>query len=284
MPATALPRSRRAIVTRPARDAAQWVNDLQARGVAAVALPLIAIGPATQPALQAALAEARADPARWRALMFVSGNAVHYFFAPDAGGAPGPSASALAAGRTTRAWAPGPGTRQALLDAGIAAGAIDSPAPDAAQFDSEALWQQVQHQIRAGDRVLIVRGTTPEAAAGPAAAAGRGRDWLARQIEAAGGQVDFVAVYERGAPRLDAQQLALARQAAGDGSIWLLSSSEAIAHLSAAVPGQDWRHACALCTHPRIAQAARALGFGAVNECRPAFGDVVASIESLHEL
>ncbi len=283
MPATTLPR-RRAIVTRPARDAAQWVADLQARGVAAVALPLIAIGPATQPALQAALAEARADPARWRALMFVSGNAVHYFFAPEAGAPPGPSASALAAGRTTRAWAPGSGTRQALLDVGIAAGAIDSPAPDAAQFDSEALWQQVQHQIRAGDRVLIVRGTTPEAAASPAAAAGRGRDWLARQIEAAGGQVDFVAVYERGAPRLDAQQLALARQAAGDGSIWLLSSSEAIAHLSAAVPGQDWRHACALCTHPRIAQAARALGFGTVNECRPAFGDVVASIESLHEL
>lgn len=277
MPA-ALPR--RAIVTRPARDAAQWVADLQQRGVPAVALPLIAIGPATQPALQAALQQARADLGRWRALMFVSGNAVHYFFASESAAALDPPAlSAI----KTRAWAPGPGTRQALRDAGVAAAAIDSPAPDAAQFDSEALWQQVQAQVRPGDRVLIVRGTTPEAAAGPGAAGGRGRDWLARQIEAAGGQVDFVAVYERGAPRLDAAQLALARQAAHDGSVWLLSSSEAIAHLSAAVPGQDWQRAHALCTHPRIAEAARTLGFGVVNECRPALSDVVASIESLHE-
>ncbi len=272
--------ARRAIVTRPARDAAQWVADLQQRGVPAVALPLIAIGPATQPALQAALQQARADLGRWRALMFVSGNAVHYFFGSESAGAPvSPAPNAI----QFRAWSPGPGTRQALLDAGVAAAAIDSPAPDAAQFDSEALWHQVQAQVQPGDRVLIVRGTTPEAAASPGAAGGRGRDWLARQIEAAGGQVDFIAVYERGAPRLDAPQLALARQAAHDGSIWLLSSSEAIAHLSAAVPGQDWQRAHALCTHPRIAEAARKVGFGVVNECRPALSDVVGSIESLYE-
>jgi hypothetical protein len=41
---------------------------------------------------------------------------------------------------------------------------IDGPSPDAAQFESEALWQNVHGQVRAGDRVLIVRGTSPATA------------------------------------------------------------------------------------------------------------------------
>ena len=40
----------RVIVTRPAREAAHWVVQLQAQGVDAAALPLIAIGPCTDPA------------------------------------------------------------------------------------------------------------------------------------------------------------------------------------------------------------------------------------------
>ena len=145
------------------------------------------------------------------------------------------------------------------------------------QFDSEALWQQVAPQIRPGDRVLIVRGQSGDA---PANTQGTGRDWLAQQIGKAGGQVDFVAAYERCAPRLGAAEVALAQQAAHDGSLWLMSSSEAVAHLAQALPGQRWGAARALATHPRIADAARKAGFGQVRECRPALEDVVASIES----
>lgn len=267
---------RRAIVTRPQRDAQQWTQDLQAAGIAAAALPLIAIRGVRDPALHAALARAHADSSRYRALMFVSGNAVHYFFE----GFPAAAIAAPAqAAINIRAWAPGPGTAQALLDAGVPAERIDRPAPGAAQFDSESLWQQVAPQIGPGDRVLIVRG-----AAGPAAEGGSGRDWLAQQIAAAGGSVEFVAAYERAAPELTPAQQALAREAATDGSVWLLSSSEAVTHLRAALPGQDWSGAHALATHPRIAAAARAAGFGTVAQCRPSFDDVVASIESLHEL
>ena len=165
-----------------------------------------------------------------------------------------------------------------LRQAGLPTQHIDAPAADAAQFDSEALWQVVAPQIGPGDRVLIVRGGTT-----PGAEGGSGREWLSRQIAAAGGTVDFVSAYERGAPQFDADQQALARQAATDGSVWLLSSSEAVAHLAAALPGQHWGQARALATHPRIAQAAQAAGFGSVNECRPAFNEVAASIESLHE-
>ena len=158
--------------------------------------------------------------------------------------------------------------------------AIDGPAPDAPQFDSEALWQQVASQIRPGDRVLIVRGRSATPQGAHESEQGSGRDWLARQIEAAGGQVEFVVAYQRGAPQWSSAELALAQAAAQDGSIWLLSSSEAVAHLAQMLPGQPWDAARALATHPRIADAARAAGFGTVRECRPALDDVVASIES----
>lgn len=265
----------RVIVTRPAREAAHWVEQLGARGLAATALPLIAIGPCTDPAAQAALAQARAQLGGYRAAMFVSGNAVDYFFEQKE--AVAPADKALSAIKT-RAWAPGPGTVRALVRAGFPRDRIDSPAPDAPQFESETLWQQVAPQVRAGDRILIVRGGA--AGASPVAGPGQGRDWLARQIEQAGATVDFVVAYTRGAPQLTPEQTALAHAAAGDGSWWLLSSSEALTHLASAAPGLPLQAARALATHPRIAQAARAAGFGHVQECRPALEDVVASIES----
>ena len=264
----------RAIVTRPAREAAQWVRDLRARGIAAVALPLIATGPVADPALRDALHQARAGWSSYRAVMFVSGNAVQHFF--EQNNPPALDGQAPAAIKT-RVWAPGPGTAAALRRANIAPASIDAPAPDAAQFDSEALWQTVAPQIGPGDRVLIVRGTSGSAPEG------NGREWLAARITAAGGAVDFVAAYTRGAPRLDAREQALARTAAGDGSVWLLSSSEAVAHLGALLPGQHWGRARALATHPRVAAAAHAAGFGTVKACRPALEEVAASIESLHD-
>jgi uroporphyrinogen-III synthase len=257
------------IVTRPEREALQWVAALQARGLAAQALPLIAITP---PADAHALQSARDRVATYRAVMVVSGNAAQYFFEPKtalklSGQAP--------AAIKTRVWSPGPGTARTLQALGVDATRIDTPAPDATQFDSESLWAQVHGQIGPGDRVLIVRGTEAGAAQ-----QGTGRDWLAQQIQAAGGQVDFVVAYTRGAPRWTEAQRQAAQQAAMDGSLWLLSSSQALENLCAALPGQTWQQARALATHPRIAQAAHAAGFGSVRECRPALDDVVASIES----
>lgn len=267
----------RVIVTRPAREAGEWVAQLGAWGVDAVALPLIAIGPCQDTAAQHALAQARSQLLQYRALMFVSGNAVVHFFKPNRPLALfGQAQGAI----KTRAWAPGPGTALALEQFGVPRHAIDGPAPDAAQFDSEALWKQVSGQIRPGDRVLIVRGRSASPQDAHESSQGSGRDWLSRQIEAAGGTVDYVVAYQRGAPQFTAQEVALAQQAARGGSIWLLSSSEAVAHLAQALPGQDWGAAQALATHPRIADAARAAGFGTVRECRPALADVVASIES----
>jgi uroporphyrinogen-III synthase len=246
----------RVILTRPQAESHAWKAQLARHGIESCVLPLIAIGPAP---------DARALRAAWsrlphhRAVMFVSANAVRGFVPQDAGWPDGP-----------RAWAPGPGTRDALLAAGVPEARVDAPAADAGQFDSETLWRAVAPQVRAGDVVLLVRGGDTQGRA-------TGREWLAGQVAAAGGHCESVVAYTRGAPVWSAadQEAALA-----EGGLWLFSSSEAVANLRALLPDHDWSAAQALATHPRIAQAARAAGFGRVDETRPAFADVLASIES----
>ncbi len=250
--------SRRVIVTRPAREAARWVEALQHAGLDAVALPLMAIAP--MPDIDA-LRKAHAGLDRYAALMFVSAAAVEHFFAP---------ASALAF--SARCWATGPGTSQALHAAGVAPESIDAPAHDAPQFDSEALWARVAPQVGAGVRVLIVRG-------GDAGGQANGRDWLARQIETAGGTVDTLVAYRRLAPAFDAADRRLALEGARGAATWLFSSSEAIGNLCRALPEIDWKAARAVTTHARIAQTAQEAGFGSVRTSLPTVAALVASIE-----
>ena len=127
----------RLIVTRPAAQAAAWVDDLRALGVNAVALPLIVIAPA---------ADTAPVHAAWRRLdafallVFVSANAVLHFFAERPADAPWPAG--LLAGAT------GPGTAVALREAGLADTAIVEPAADAPSFDSEALWARLTYGRR----------------------------------------------------------------------------------------------------------------------------------------
>lgn len=249
----------RVVVTRPVHEAERWAARLRERGIEAVVLPLLAIAAAPD---ADALRRAARDADRYAAVMFVSANAVQGFFAA-------PPVFARA-----RAWAPGPATQEALRDAGVPAARIDAPAVDAAQFDSESLWQEVQGQLQAGDRLLVVRGGDGEGRS-------QGRDWLLQQLATRGVSVDTVVAYTRAAPAWDDARRAAARQAAADGSLWLFSSSEAARHLPALLPGQDWSRARALATHPRIAESARALGFGDVRATRPGWDAVLASIESL---
>lgn len=261
----------RVIVTRPQREAQDWVQALRQAGHEAIALPLIAIGPPPDPALVRRTWQRLGD---FQGVMFVSANAVAGFFAAR----PPEAADFFAAAVHTRAWATGPGTLKALLGAGVPPQRIDAPPADAPQFDSEALWQIVGAAIGPGTRVLIVRGAD---AADGASSQGAGRDWFAGQVTQAGGAVDLVASYQRQSPQLDATQLQLARSAAGDGTVWLFSSSEAVHNLRACLPQQDWGAARAIATHGRIAQAAREAGFGVVRESRPALADIRASIESM---
>jgi len=162
----------------------------------------------------------------------------------------------------------------------VPASAIDQPGPQATQLDSEALWAQVQPQVRAAMRVLIVRGTAAGADAGDPGN-GQGRDWLGARLIQAGAQLQWVVAYTRSAPVWDAARRAHVTQALAQEAVWLWSSSEALANLIAAFPGQSWQGAAAVATHPRIAQAARDAGFGRVALAGAGLDALCASIESL---
>jgi len=254
--------STRVIVTRPEREARQWVQALVQRGLAAEALPLIGIGAVGD---QYALQRAWHGLADDHAVMFVSANAVEHFFAAR------PSGVAWGA---VRAWATGPGTAEALSRAGVLPSSIDAPSATAPRFDSEALWALVAHAPLAGRRVLIVRGADD---------AGRvaGRPWLAERLASVGATVDQVVAYQRCLPVWRDDDRVRARRAAHDGAIWLFSSSDALRHLSLLLPDEGWQAARAVATHVRIAEAAADLGFGRVTVAHPSLAAVAASIESL---
>ncbi len=266
------------VLTRPADDASDWEIGLRAAGHNVLLLPLITIGLAPDPS---ELRKCWAQMSDFNVLMFVSANAVKQFFAAQPAGE-GFEAPGLLKGPWRwphlRLWATGPGTTRALLAHGVPLPLINMPPHDARAFDSEALWQQVQGQIRVDARVLIVRGVSTSN--GELSSQGTGRDWLADRVRAVGGRVEFCVAYQRSMPIFSENQRVAVQQWINSGAIWLFSSSEAIAHLVKGVSGIDWKQARALCTHPRIAITARACGFGVVQESRPTLSDVMASIES----
>ena len=242
--------AQRLVVTRPAAQAAAWVQALREAGCDAVALPLIDILPARDTA---------PVEAAWRALpqaalaMFVSANAVERFFAAR----PGTPGEVVPHG----AWPPGvlagstgAGTAAALAQAGVPRAQVVSPAAGD-RAESESLWRQLEGRPWQGRRVLVLRGED-------------GRDWLAERLRDAGAEVEFVTVYRRAVPVLDGPGRAVLAQALADPAAhaWLFSSSQAVAHLGALAPSAASGGACALVTHPRIAQAAREAGFGRVAE------------------
>ncbi len=254
----------RVIVTRPAAQAASWVEALASHGVEAVALPLMRI---CAPLDGAPVTHAWQQLGANRLVFFVSANAVAHFFAMRPADARWPDG--VMAGST------GPGTTAALRTGGLTAAQIVEPAADSAQFDSETLWQQRLRQLDwRGTSVQIVRGDG-------------GREWLADTLREHGANVNFVAAYRRGEPDWSApapELLAQALAAPAD-HLWLFSSSESIEHLTrhlahSGPPLALPAGARALATHPRIASTARLAGFSSVQLVRPGLADMVASLQS----
>lgn len=236
----------RVIVTRPAPQASALVQSLQARGVDAVALPLIDIVPLSDPT---GLRQAWQSLASDSLVFFVSANAVQHFFQARPEGMAWPAAT-LAAG-------PGPGTDEALRVAGVPDAMRLGPPPGSTRFDSEALWEVLRLRRWHGCRALVVRGED-------------GRDWLAEQLSASGAEVRYLPAYARHAalPGVPEQALLAAARASPRQHLWWFSSSEAVRNLRQ-MWGPPPPEARALATHPRIAQAARAAGFAEVREAPP---------------
>lgn len=242
------------VVTRPRPQCAAWLERLAALGVEAVALPLIEILPARDPAPVDAAWAGLADV---DLAVFVSPNAVEQFFARA--DRPWPAA--------TLAACVGPGSARALVAHGVPAAQVVQPAADAASLDSEHLWQRLApRRDWAGARVLLLRGDG-------------GREWLAGRLAEAGAEVTAVTAYHRAGPRFDAAEQARLQDvlAAPARHVWLFSSAEAVGHLQGrALAGQR-----AIATHPRIAEAARAAGFQPVVLARPDPEAVTRALKTL---
>ena len=254
------------VVTRPEQDASAWVDSLNEAGFKTIRFPLLALNEflTNQTAL-----EALALLKRSQAVMFVSANAVRFL------------AQALRHQpdwvdhfQIARAWCTGPGTAAALVQCGISLGQIDQPSAQARQLDSEALWEVVASQVVQGMNVLFVRGADESGAVA-------GRDWLALALEQANIKVSAIAAYQRTPAQLTEAQKAQVQQYIADGAIWVFSSSAALQALVAQCPQVDWSIAKATVTHPRMADLAQKMGWGAVAIAPPGLRSLQASIKSL---
>lgn len=311
-----VPASLRLLVTRPSSQAQSLLDGLRRVGFNAEALPLMGVQPLVDPS---SVREAWQHLAQFDWVFFVSPNAVQQFFAvqPRAcrtwGGecenqpqrsqflpdlqAHSPGMGQKAVEKRSAAvdfqpmtskserlpewplqWSPalqvgalGPGTAQALGEAGVPSSQVTAPPPQAEQVDSEALWARLAHRDWSGRRVMIVRGDG-------------GRDWLANQLRAVGAEVQFVQAYRRTLPGWNVDQQSLLVQALADpvDHLWLFSSSQSIDHLLQLCPRGEavWPRSRALATHPRIADRARAAGFGGVLKSAPDLQAIVACIQS----
>jgi uroporphyrinogen-III synthase len=222
------------LITRPARQAAGLARRIDALGGTAIVFPAIVILP---PADAPALARAHAALAGYDCAVFVSANAAEY-------GAPDPRRWPAA----LLAFAPGPGTAEALADVGIANVRVP-----ATTFDSDGLLALPELADPAGKRVLIFRGDG-------------GREQLGDALRARGAHVDYVACYRRAKPRSGAAGLAEAFAERRIDAV-TITSSEGLDNLWALVDDATraaWRGRPTFVPHPRIAERARALGLPAV--------------------
>lgn len=275
------------LVTRPEPDVGRWVAELCKLGFDAFAMPLIVLAPVDDPL---ALHKAWRAASRMRAIMCVSAAAATHFLAAR------PSDVTLEWPELPRFWAPGPGTARALLAGGVPVNRIHSPRVDAAQFDSEALWSVVEREVSSGDEILIVRGEDAKRVVSPSTSTstnasdkneavaganpGHGRDWMARTLAARGASVQFVVAYRRESPHWSAAEKTAALKAKR-GAIWLFSNSDAIATLVHLMGAEPWVPAAALCTHPRIAEAARSAGFAPLRASRPTIDNIAEALREL---
>lgn len=235
------------VVTRPARQAAGFAQKLAALGATPIVFPAIVILP---PADHSALDAALADLARYDFAFFVSANAAEYG-TPPAGTWPA---------RLT-AFAPGPGTAEALAACGV-----PSVRVPATTQDSEGLLALPELARVTGKRAVIFRGEG-------------GRELLADTLRQRGASVECVACYRRAAPASGAQGLvdALRERRA---HAFTITSSEGFDNLWQVLgePGRELARALPwFAPHPRIAAHGRALGLD-VRETASGDGGLIAGL------
>lgn len=221
------------VVTRPSRQAAAFAQKLAALGASPIVFPAIVILP---PADRAPLDDVHARLREYDFAVFVSANAVEY-------GAP---ASRWPA--SLPAFAPGPGTAEALAASGVP----DIRVPRTT-LDSEGLLALPELTEVRGRHVIVFRGEG-------------GRELLADTLRERGAHVDLVSCYQRAVPSSGAEGLVDALRERRAHAV-TVTSSEGVGNLWS-VLGDEGRRLIAtlpaFAPHPRIAERARMLGMRAI--------------------
>jgi uroporphyrinogen-III synthase len=237
------------LITRPARQAGGFAQKVAALGGSPVIFPAIVILP---PNDARDLARIHAELDRYDVAVFVSANAVEYG-ATDRSRWP----SKLAA------FAPGPGTADALVAAGV-----DGVRVPQTTFDSEGLLALPELTSVAGKRVIVFRGEG-------------GRDMLVDALRERGAHVDTVACYRRSAPTSGASGLdeAFARRRVDAITITSSEGLDNLWRIVAPATRDAWRVRPTFAPHPRIAAHGRELGLETVETAGGDVGLVAGLLE-----
>jgi len=233
------------VVTRPARQAAGFAGKLAAVGATPIVFPAIVILP---PADRAPLDAAHASLPGCDFAFFVSANAAEY-------GAPAQWPPRVIA------FAPGPGTAEALAACGVP----DVRVPATTQ-DSEGLLALPELRDVAGKHAVVFRGEG-------------GRELLADTLRERGARVDCVACYRRAVPSSGTQGLVEALRE-GRAHAITVTSSEGLDNLWQALGDEGRALARRLpwfAPHPRIAARGRALGL-TMHETGPGDAGLIAGL------
>ena len=238
------------VVTRPREQAGPLCEGIAAAGGTPIAFPLLEIAALPDdPAFE--LAMAALDQAALA--VFISPNAVTFGLAQSGSAQSGLAQAGLTPVRRQRDWpsnlpvaAVGQGTARTLREHGFAQVIV----PDDG-FDSEALLAcpELAAERLGGKTVLLFKGEG-------------GRDLLASTLNDRGATVLPAPCYRRLPPQGDIASL-LSLDAQGQLSAIVVSSSEAVRYLGDLVPSSQrhlFDHVVLFCSHPRIAEAARAIG------------------------
>jgi uroporphyrinogen-III synthase len=233
----------RALVTRPAAQAAALAAAVRAAGGQAWEFPLLEIAPLDAGDVQAnaAVADTLRELASFDLAIFISGNAVRELLARLRGsGRDWPARLAC--------LAVGSATARSLREAGI------DCASAATAMDSEELLAHAAIAAVASRRIVIFKGVG-------------GRELLARELAARGARVTECALYRRRLPATSAAELLGALRAHAVNAL-LLSSGEALANLLGLLGGNAAGtiapELVVVTPGERLAGQARAAGFRTV--------------------
>ena len=226
------------LVTRPQGQAEQLQHSLEQRGHRVWHQPLLVLEPIPEPAT--AQRQCLLELDRYRHVIFVSANAVHYGMAWIADFWPQPPVG-------INWYAIGKATAELLGSYGVP---VTAPGDE---MSSEGLLAQPSLASIDGERVLIVRGEG-------------GRTLLGDELVARGARVDALPCYRRKCPELSPGALA-ARLVNSGIQLILISSGEGLANLQALLTPREttkFKHIALLVPSQRVADQAAELGFDQV--------------------